>query len=85
MLSWSFWKVHVLFCHIFIGSEGGSFTKKNTEDYFGGRKCQNFTYLTLEVCIKKEEGEQRDLNLCDHFETLMPCSTICFLGMKAQL
>ena len=33
---------------------------------------------------KKEECDQRDLNISDQFETLIPCSTIYCLGMRAQ-
>ena len=34
---------------------------------------------------KKKECVQRDLNISDQFETLISCSTIYFLGIKAQL
>ena len=33
---------------------------------------------------KKEECDQRDLNISDQFETLIPCSTIYCLGMRAR-
>ena len=33
---------------------------------------------------KKEECDQRDLNISDQFETLMPCSTIYLPGMRAR-
>ena len=34
---------------------------------------------------KKEECDQRDLNISDQFETLILCSAIYFLGMRARL
>ena len=34
---------------------------------------------------KKEECGQRDLFFSDQFETLIPCSTIYFLGVRARL
>ena len=34
---------------------------------------------------KKMECDQRDLNISDQFETLIPCSTIYFLGIRARL
>ena len=34
---------------------------------------------------KKQECDQRDLSISDQFETLIPYSTIYFLGMKARL
>ena len=34
---------------------------------------------------KKEECDQRDLNVSDQFETLLACSSIYFLGMRARL
>ena len=34
---------------------------------------------------KMEECDRRDLNISDQFETLIPYSTIYFLGMRAQL
>ena len=33
---------------------------------------------------KKEECDQRDLNISDEFETLITSSTIYFLGMRAR-
>ena len=33
---------------------------------------------------KKEECDQRDLNISDEFETLIPSSTIYFPGMRAR-
>ena len=39
------------------------------------------------VCSKskKEECGQMNLNFSDQFETLIPCSTIYFLTMRARL
>ena len=34
---------------------------------------------------KKKEWNQRDLIISDQVETLIPCSTIYFLGIKARL
>ena len=34
---------------------------------------------------KKKECDQRDLIISDQFETLIPCSTMYFLGIRAQL
>ena len=34
---------------------------------------------------KKEECDQKNFNISDQFKTLIPCSTIYFLGMIAQL
>ena len=34
---------------------------------------------------KKKERDQRDLNISEKFETLLPCSTIYFLVMRARL
>ena len=34
---------------------------------------------------KKKECDQRDLSISDQFETLVPCSTIYFLGIRAWL
>ena len=34
---------------------------------------------------KKKECDQRNLNISDQFETLIPCSIIYFLGLRAQL
>ena len=34
---------------------------------------------------KKKECDRRDLNISDQFETLIPCSTIYFLGIRARL
>ena len=59
--------------------------KVTTENYFRGKKCQNFTFWHSSSKSKKEECDQRDLNISDQFETLILCSTIFFLGMKAQL
>ena len=35
--------------------------------------------------LKKKECDQSDLNISDQFETLIPCSIIYFLGLRAQL
>ena len=35
--------------------------------------------------LKKKECDQRDLNISDQFETLIPCSTTYFLRMRARL
>ena len=39
------------------------------------------------LCSKsKEEGcDRRDLDISDQFKTLIPCSTIYFLGMRPRL
>ena len=34
---------------------------------------------------KKKECDQKDLNISDQFETLIPCSTIYFLGIWERL
>ena len=34
---------------------------------------------------KKDECDQRDLDIFDQFETLIPCLTIYFLGLRARL
>ena len=34
---------------------------------------------------KNKECDQRDLNISDQFETVIPCSTIYFLGIRARL
>ena len=34
---------------------------------------------------KKMECDERDLNISDQFETLIPCSAIYFLGIRARL
>ena len=34
---------------------------------------------------KKKECDQRNLNISDQFETLIPCSTMYFLGIRARL
>ena len=43
------------------------------------------TFRLLCSKSKTEEPDQRDLNISDQIETLIPCSTIYFLGMRAQL
>ena len=35
--------------------------------------------------MKKEGCDLRDFNISDQFKTLIPCSTIYFLGIRARL
>ena len=54
------------------------------------RKGMVIPYLseTLRLSCPKlnmKQCDQRDLNISDYFEILIPCSTIYFLGIRAQL
>ena len=52
-----------------------------------GMTAPNLSETLRLLCSKskKEECDQRDLNISDQLETLIPCSTLCFLGMRARL
>ena len=52
-----------------------------------GMTIPNLSETLRLLCSKSkmEECDRRDLNISDQFETLIPCSTIYFLGMRARL
>ena len=43
-----------------------------------------FIFDAVTLNKKNEKCDQRDINISDQFETLIPCSTIHFLGMRAR-
>ena len=57
--------------------------KTTTKDYFEGKKC--YTFWRYSSILKKEECDQRALNISDQYEALTPSSFIYFLGMRVQL
>ena len=56
--------------------------KVTTEDYFRGETLHLRHYSSRS---KKEECDQRDLQISDQLETLILCSTKYFLGTRARL
>ena len=47
--------------------------KVTTENYFRSKNAKNLHFWRYSSKSKKEECDQRDLNISDQFETLIPC------------